>query len=128
MLRKSNIVWTAIFTVLALVSFLIIYLHSYTSSGKKTAVIYQGDTEIQRISLDEVTEPYEFDVSCENGTNRIRVENGRICMLSADCPDKVCVNQGYITDSSLPIVCLPHKLSIVIEESDGAEFDAVAGQ
>ena len=49
--------------------------------------------------------------------NRL-VEPGRIRVESADCPDKVCVNQGYISDGTVPIACLPHKLIIRIEGGD----------
>jgi len=102
------------------------YVHTQATSGK-TAVIYQGGNEIKRIDLSKVEKPYEFDINCSEGANTVRVEQGRICVVSSDCPDKICVNQGYIENSLFPIVCLPHKLSISIEKSDNNDFDAVAG-
>ena len=36
--------------------------------------------------------------------------------LRADCPDKVCVEQGTICLSTEVIVCLPHKLTVRIED------------
>ena len=38
-------------------------------------------------------------------------------MKSADCPDQVCVHQGWISDSTVPIVCLPHQ--VIIEVTGG---------
>ena len=35
--------------------------------------------------------------------------------LRADCPDKVCVDQGIIALSTDVIVCLPHRLTVRIE-------------
>ncbi|MBQ2093605.1 MAG: NusG domain II-containing protein, partial [Ruminococcus sp.] len=44
----------------------------------------------------------------------------------AECPDKTCVNMGWLSSASMPIVCLPNHL--VIEFAAGYEdgVDAVA--
>ena len=81
---------------------------------------------IQEIELDTVAVPYEFDVTSELGTNRVRVEHGSIQVVSADCPDQVCVEQGWISDGTVPIVCLPHGLIIEIT-GGGEDLDAATG-
>lgn len=81
---------------------------------------------IREIPLDEVEESYTFTVDTDQGTNTILVEPGRIRVSEADCPDQVCVNQGFISDGTVPVVCLPHKLMIEIV-GGGSEFDAAAG-
>lgn len=42
--------------------------------------------------------------------NRIQIKNGKVRMSYADCTDKRCVKQGF--SNSLPIICMPNKLSI----------------
>ncbi len=81
---------------------------------------------LREIPLDEVEESYSFVVEDEEGSNTILVEPGRIRVSEADCPDQVCVNQGFISDGTVPVVCLPHKLMIEIV-GGGSEFDAAAG-
>ena len=81
---------------------------------------------IREIPLDEVEESYSFVVEDEAGSNTSLVEPGRIRVSEADCPDQVCVNQGFISDGTVPVVCLPHKLMIEIV-GGGSEFDAAAG-
>ena len=81
---------------------------------------------IREIPLDEVEESYSLVVEDEAGSNTILVEPGRIRVSEADCPDQVCVNQGFISDGTVPVVCLPHKLMIEIV-GGGSEFDAAAG-
>lgn len=81
---------------------------------------------LREIPLDEVKESYSFVVEDELGSNTILVEPGRIRVSEADCPDQVCVNQGFISDGTVPVVCLPHKLMIEIV-GGGSEFDAAAG-
>ena len=76
-----------------------------------------SDTSEQEEPLDlsAVTDPYTFTVEGPGGfTNTILVEPGRIRVSQANCPDQVCVEMGAISDGTVPIVCLPHKLVIEI--------------
>ena len=52
-----------------------------------------------------------------NGTNILCISNFKAYLLSATCPDKLCVKQGEIDEISESIVCLPNKLSIVISNN-----------
>ena len=90
------------------------------------ARIYQDGVLIREIDLDSLSAPLTFTVEFQGRTNTITAQPGRIRVESADCPDQVCVDQGWISDGTVPIVCLPHKL--VIEIVGGAEaLDAAAG-
>lgn len=94
------------------------------SRGGDCACIYSDGKKLYSINLGAVTEPYELTVSGKNGTNLIRVESGRICVREADCPDKTCVNTGWISDGLFPIICIPNRLEIRIENA--TEIDGVA--
>ena len=90
------------------------------------ARISRDGVVLKEIPLDQVGRAYSFVLEDELGSNTILVERGRIRVSQADCPDQVCVGQGWISDGTAPIVCLPHKL--VIEIVGGGEaFDAAAG-
>ena len=82
---------------------------------------------IQEIKLNQVGASFSFTVTGASGlTNTILVEKGRIRVEEADCPDQICVDQGFISDGTVPIVCLPNHL--VIEIVGGGEaFDAATG-
>ena len=58
--------------------------------------------------------------------NTVVVEGGRVRVSQADCPDQVCVNQGWISDGTVPIVCLPNQLIVQIE-GGGNQLDAQTG-
>ena len=58
-----------------------------------------------------------------NHTNVAVVENGEIYMESATCPDKLCVHQGRISDTSKKIVCLPNK--VIIGATKESSIDSV---
>ena len=92
-----------------------------------TAQIYQYGELVEEVRLDQVTGSYTIPLSGEDGSeNLVEVEPGRIRVVSANCPDQVCVNQGWISDASVPVVCLPHQ--VVLEITGGeSHADAAAG-
>ena len=107
-----------------------IVLRGVLTSGKTTAVIYQNGEIIREINLDEIDEPIEFTIeSGDSQTNDVRAEKGRIRIISASCPDKICVHQGWIENGVIPIVCLPNKVTIEIRGGNNADnaVDGIAG-
>lgn len=94
--------------------------------GGTIACITRNGSLLYEIDLNKETKQRYIEITAEDGTllNRISVEPGRIRVEHANCPDQVCVEQGWIQDSALPIVCLPNKL--IIEITGGEEgADAV---
>lgn len=81
---------------------------------------------LEEIDLDQVDAPYSLTFEDGGGTNIVLVEKGRIRVSEADCPDQICVHQGYISDGTFPIVCLPHRLMIEIV-GGGGDLDGEAG-
>ena len=88
-------------------------------------ITWDGEV-VEEIELDRVGRSYSFTLENQEGSNTISVEKGLIRVAQADCPDQVCVDQGWIADGTVPIVCLPHKLVIEII-GGGSGFDAAAG-
>ena len=81
---------------------------------------------LEEIDLDRVAEPRSFTLEDGSGTNTVQVERGRIRVSAADCPDQVCVKQGWISGGAVPIICLPHRLTIEIVDG-GGDLDGAAG-
>lgn len=84
---------------------------------------------IYSVNLSTVKNPYENTIyQPDGGYNTVLIEPGRICIKDADCADKVCVDTGFISNTSFPIVCLPHRLVIRIEsigKEPSGTFDSV---
>ena len=96
------------------------------SAPSAAARITRDGVLLEEIDLDRVDEPYTFVLEDGSGRNTVQVEQGRIRISEADCPDQVCVNQGWIADGTVPIICLPHRL-MVETEGGGGELDGGAG-
>ena len=124
---KSNRFWFIVLGGVLLVSVAASILIRQTPAAK--ALIFKDGVLIETLDLSAVTEPYSFTVESGDGINVISAERGRIRISDADCPDGSCVRQGWISDGLLPIVCLPHRLVIMLEGSDtnGNEIDAIVG-
>lgn len=52
------------------------------------------------------------------------IDEGKIQVISSNCPDKICIDDGSIEKSGQTIVCLPNQIVIKIINDD-SEFDGV---
>ena len=91
-----------------------------------TARILRDGVLLEEIDLSQVDEPYSLTLEDDSGRNVLSVERGRVCVSEADCPDQVCVKQGWISGGAVPIICLPHRLTIEIVDG-GGDLDGAAG-
>ncbi len=114
------------FGIGALLIFSICMVLLFINSGRqeKIACIYSYGILVKEIPLSG-TEDCEFTVNCPEGYNLIKIENGKISVTESDCPDKTCVKTGFTDSSFKPVICMPHRLEIVIK--DVTEEDGVTG-
>jgi hypothetical protein len=92
--------------------------------NNKIAKIYQDGKLIYEINLDKVEEAYTIKIDGDKEHyNIVEVRKGEIGIIEASCPDKVCVNMGFVSDGLLPITCLPNKLIIEIEGGEESAYD-----
>ncbi len=118
--RKKAVLLAAVLLVIAILCGIRIYAVSHSSTGNGQALyadIYQSGELLETIRLDTVTDEYIFEVPGEGGaSNTVCVRPGSIAIISANCPDQICVHQGFISTSLLPITCLPNRLVIRVRE------------
>lgn len=89
----------------------------FSRTGGTVANIFSDGKCVYSVDLSSVDSPYEMTFESGGGKNTVRIEKGRISVSDADCPDRVCVRSGWLSDSAVPIICLPHKFVIKIEKS-----------
>lgn len=119
-MNKKMIIAAGILAALAAAGIAVFLLMSGAERNNPIAEIYRNGELIRTVPLSENA---EFTIESEDGGfNVVTVEDGKICVSSADCPDKVCVRQGKIS-GTVPIVCLPHRLEIRVVNGNN-EVDA----
>ncbi len=102
-----DIILVLALAVIGLAALLIVKL---TARGGESVVVKQNGEIIAELSLD-ASGVYPL----ADGKNILVIEGGEAFMSSADCPDKLCVNQGRISNSGESIICLPNKLSVTVQ-------------
>lgn len=121
---KNTKVWIALLGAAALLCLGSIAWMRLSAQTGTRAEIYQNNILVRTVSLGEDTQ-FTLDAP-GGGFNTVTVEDGRICVSQASCPDQVCVHQGWVSDSAVPIVCLPNQLVIQIKGGE-SDFDAATG-
>ena len=87
---------------------------------------HEGDTVIIRhngniIQKADLNTNAVIDIG---GKNTVVIDDGQVYMQDADCPDKLCIRQGCISDSRKEIICLPNRVTISVTKK--SEYDAIS--
>ena len=121
LLRKWDII--LITAALLAAGVFLLCINVFSTAGEYAVVEVNGETVVQ-LSLAEDT---VYDIEIENEvTNTLKIENGEAKMISADCPDKICVNHRSICKNNESIICLPKKVIITIVSDAESDIDGVA--
>ena len=100
-----------------------LFLLWITPSAGGSFVSISVDGELyKKVSLDTDT---EIEVESKWGKNTVVIENGEVYILDADCPNKKCEKEK-INKASQSILCLPNRLSVIIEgKKQKEEIDVI---
>lgn len=102
-----------IFAAAAVVCAALILAFSLTGKpGNRVTVKLDGEVYCEK-PLDT---DCEFTVASSGGYNIIKISGGKVSVIDADCPDGICVKHPAISRGGEIIVCLPHRLTVEIEE------------
>lgn len=89
-----------------------LWLHNQAGKNSTIATVVQNGETLYTFDLSAVHNTQTYTIGEAGAQNTIRVSEAGIAVISADCPDQVCVYQGTRSHGPEPIVCLPHHLSI----------------
>lgn len=109
MFRKADILLAVL--LLALGSGSLVLLREKPAENSVAAVYVDGKlTESCRLDQDKTLE-----ISTQYGVNTLEIKDGGVRVLSSDCSGQDCVHMGWISKNGQLIMCLPHRLSVIIE-------------
>lgn len=111
-MKKNDFIFAGVIFLIAVLAFIFI--------PKESADIAKITVDGKLYSTVSLKKDSKIDI---NGTNVAVVKDGEIYIESADCPDKLCIHQGKISDSSKKIICLPNK--VIIEAIRESSIDTV---
>ncbi|MBN1412927.1 MAG: NusG domain II-containing protein [Spirochaetales bacterium] len=67
-----------------------------------------------------------FTVEGPLGKTEIAIKDGKAFVVDSDCPEKLCVRQGKVSQAGQWIACLPNHVMISIESRSQNDIDAVS--
>ena len=108
-MKKTDILIPLAVILVSLAGFAAFKLNS--GSAEEVLVTVNGH-EVERYDLSS-----EVDTVIEGAAgfnNRLVIHNGKASIVSANCPDGICVKSGEIKEDGEVIVCLPNRVVVEI--------------
>ena len=122
----KNRTWAVLFA--AVIAALLLVWKLLPGGAGSEVQIYQDGILVQTIQLPHTGAPETIELSGPAGGNTVEISEDGVRVLSAGCPDGICVAHGYLQEDTGPIVCLPNRLVVRFSnKTDRSGVDAVAG-
>ena len=81
-------------------------------------LVGRPDREVRRVDL-ATARDQEFCILDESGLPvTFQVKDPHIRFLSSDCPDKVCVNTGFLKNDLEVACCLPNQTTLFVSQEN----------
>lgn len=113
-MTKGDKVLIIMIVIISLVSLGFIR-NNITGYSEKYVSIQVNGEEIKRVIFDKSIIGKTIPIETKFGYNLIEIGDEMVRVIEADCPDKLDVKQGYISQPTELIVCLPNRLVIEIK-------------
>lgn len=97
------------------------------SQGDKYITVEVNGSEYKKVTFSDDDKPKYLDIKTKYGYNKLEIENGKVRVIDASCPDKLDVKQGFIKDVGEVIVCLPNRMVVEIKGEKIPEKNIDAG-
>ncbi len=96
--------------IAAVIILLLVSVFSFTKKGETVSIYINGEL-YKEVKLSENT---QIKVESSYGTNTVVIKDGAVNIKDSDCPGKDC-EKGSIKNSSSSLVCLPNRLTVIID-------------
>lgn len=110
MVKKGDILLSVGCVLVAV--FMLACVFFFKADGKKAVVTIDGEIFGEYL----MSENQEINISTDLGQNKIQIKDGKVSVISADCPDKYCVEHVAVDSVGETVVCLPHRVVVEIKE------------
>ncbi|MBP5291915.1 MAG: NusG domain II-containing protein [Lachnospiraceae bacterium] len=111
-ITRNDLLLIAGILAAAIISF--IFYINIRSTG--TVVVVRVDGEISASYPLSVNR--KVTIEGVGGRNVLEISGGEAKVTEADCPDKLCVHHTSISYDGQSIVCLPHRVTVTVEDHE----------
>lgn len=125
-MKRFDIIIIVVLVFIAIGSLGVLRLSSDKKYEEKYIEVSVDGELIKTISFDDKSNNDEFTVKTKLGTNTISIQDGEVKIIGADCPDKLCVKDGPISEPGEILVCLPNKVVVEVKGNSKKEVDEIS--
>jgi hypothetical protein len=112
-LKKLDYVVIIVLALFTVASFVGTLLNSSRKYNEKYVEIEVNGNSYKTYPLVNYEETIK--IKTKLGENIIQIKDNKVHILDADCPDKVCIKDGYISEPGQILVCLPNKVVVEVK-------------
>lgn len=116
-LTKGDKILIVSIVVICILSLVFVNRSVFNYEDKYVSIQVDGE-ETKKIIFDNNLIGETIPIETEYGYNLIEIGEEKVRVIEADCPDKLDVQQGYISKVGEVIVCLPNRLVVEIKGMD----------
>lgn len=118
--KKKDFILIGILLVIALAGLGVTQLLQH-QEGASVTITVGGET----YGTYPLNQSRVIEINDDKGYNKVIIENGRVHMEAADCPDQYCVQHAAIHSDHETIICLPHELVVEITGGEVSDVDII---
>lgn len=125
-ITKADIILIVFLLLLSLLPEGIFYLSGNDPEVSRTYAVIQVDGKLyKKVPLAGHHGTDELTIDTEKGHNLVVIKDESIGITEADCPDKICIREGFISKPGSTVVCLPHKVLIEVKGAGSSGPDVI---
>ncbi|OLS03319.1 NusG domain II-containing protein [Tissierella creatinophila] len=113
-MTKGDKVLIVVVVILTLLSLGFIKRQAFSNENKFVSIQVNGK-EIKKVIFDKKIIGKKIPIQSKYGFNLIEIDDEKVRVIEADCPDKIDVKQGYISKIGETIICLPNRMVVEIK-------------
>jgi hypothetical protein len=126
LIKKADIILIVSLLILSLVPEIIFVASGQDRDTSTTyAVITIDGKSYKTIPLSDHSGTDTFTIRTDAGYNTIVVKDHTIGIIESDCPDKICIQEGFISKPGATVICLPHKVMIEVRGGNNDDPDII---
>lgn len=116
--RRNDILLIVAFAVVAIL--LVFFVPNFLQGGSTVTIEVEGN----HYGTYSLYENKRIPVATSLGNNVVVIEEGFVYMEEADCKDGLCVKQGKKQYNGESVICLPHRVLVIVSGSEYGEVDS----
>lgn len=122
-MKRLDIIIIVLMITISIASLGIYKWYTNQVYGEKYLEISVKGELFKTLPLKEDSKEETLNINTDLGVNIVKISNGRVGIVDANCPDELCIKDGFISQPGEMLVCLPNKLVLEIKGQKQSETE-----